>query len=388
MTTPILVLDAGHGLNTAGKRTMNGSRGIIHEWELNDAVVRKITSILSNYNVKIYRTDDPTGKADVSLASRVSKTNSINPDLFISIHHNSTPGATGVEVYYHTYGTEADKQVASLIAPKLSEQTGLRNRGVKNAEFYVLRCKATAVLVEGGFMDTTADYEVITSDKGKQAYAEAVAEAVIAYLGLTKVKEEDQNIDLKTRNEKLTLLAVGKEESQSIYSHPDVTSQIVNQFKKGEMKAILELSKDEHWGRIGANQWIGIDYVHLYLAPFLYNPKEHKQKIYSHPDATSTVVGTLTTNKFIPILEISTNAWGRTAKGWISLAYGGLIETSFLVKCKDNDVNAYSHPDATSKVVTVLKQGVAVTVVDLSADGNWGLCKSGYWIPLDFVAIL
>ena len=27
--TKVLVLDAGHGLNTAGKQTMNGSKGII-----------------------------------------------------------------------------------------------------------------------------------------------------------------------------------------------------------------------------------------------------------------------------------------------------------------------------------------------------------------------
>lgn len=63
----------------------------------------------------------------------------------------------------------------------------MRNRGVKQASFAVLGCKPTAILVEGGFMDTVADYEIITSDKGQQAYAEAVAESIIEYLGLKKV---------------------------------------------------------------------------------------------------------------------------------------------------------------------------------------------------------
>ncbi len=388
MTTPILVLDAGHGLHTAGKQTMNGSLGVIKEWTINDAVCRKIQSILSDYNITVYRSDDPTGQADVPLATRVSRSNQYRATLMISIHHNSTPGATGVEVFVHTYGTEEDKKLAQLLAPKLSAKTGLRNRGVKYEKWAVLGCKATAILVEGGFMDTQSDYEVITSEKGQQAYAEAVSETVIEYLGLTKkisMSQSEQEVTTPTHS---TMLIRGKEESQPIYSHADATSQVVGQLKKGETKTVFELSKDNHWGRVGENQWIGIDYVELFLAPFLYNPNEHQQKIYSHPDATSQVQGELPSNKFTPILEVSANQWGRTAKGWISLAYGGLIETSFLVKCKDNDVNAYSHPDATSQIVTTLPEGVVVTAVELSADGNWALCKSGYWIPLDFVTIL
>ena len=62
----------------------------------------------------------------------------------------------------------------------------MKNRRVKQASFAVLNCKATAVLVEGGFMDTKADYAVITSTKGQQAYAKAIAESVIQYLKLTK----------------------------------------------------------------------------------------------------------------------------------------------------------------------------------------------------------
>lgn len=186
MANKILVLDAGHSKDaTPGKQTLASLGTVYKEWTLNNAVCNKIQKILANYNVTIYRTDDQSGATDVSLSARVSKTNSYNPDLFVSIHHNAG-GGTGTEVYYHTRGTSEDKKVASIIAPKLATKTGLRNRGVKNAEFTVLTTKATAILVEGGFMDTKNDYQIIISDKGQQAYAEAVAEAVIEYLGLTK----------------------------------------------------------------------------------------------------------------------------------------------------------------------------------------------------------
>lgn len=186
MANKILVLDAGHGLKTSGKQTINGSRGIVKEWTMNNSVVQKITTILSDYNVTIKRTDDPSGATDISLAERVKRCNNYKPDLFVSIHHNAG-GGTGTEVYWHTKGTLEDKKVATIVAPKLASQCGMKNRGVKTAAFAVLTCNATAILIEGGFMDTLSDYEIITSDSGQQKYAQAVAESIIEYLGLKKV---------------------------------------------------------------------------------------------------------------------------------------------------------------------------------------------------------
>ena len=199
MTTPILVLDAGHGLSTPGKQTMNGKYGIIKEWELNNKVLLYIMEYLKDYVITIYRTDDPTGKTDIDLLERVKRCNAYGPVLFISIHHNAG-GGTGIEVYWHTKGTQEDKKIAEIVAPKLAAETGLRNRGVKQEEWTVLTCKATAILVEGGFMDTTSDYEYMCTEKGQRAYAKAIADSVIQYLSLEKkvveqkpVQEENQS---------------------------------------------------------------------------------------------------------------------------------------------------------------------------------------------------
>lgn len=187
----ILVLDAGHGLTTAGKQTMNGSAGIIKEWSLNDAVCRYIEDYLKEYEVTIHRTDDTTGKTDISLTERVRRCNAYRPDLFVSIHHNSyNEQSTGTEVYWHTKGTAEDKKVASILAPKLSANCNLRNRGVKQEAFTVLTCQATAILAEGGFMSNPKDYEVITKEAGLRAYAKAVADTVIEVLALAKKQGE------------------------------------------------------------------------------------------------------------------------------------------------------------------------------------------------------
>ena len=215
MTTPILVLDAGHGLTTAGKQTMNGKYGIIKEWELNNKVLLYIMEYLKDYAITIYRTDDPTGKTDIALLERVKRCNAYGPVLFISIHHNAG-GGTGIEVYWHTKGTQEDKKIAEIVAPKLAAETGLRNRGVKQEEWAVLTCKATAILVEGGFMDTTSDYEYMCTEKGQRAYAKAIADSVIQYLSLEKkvveqkpVQEESQSTSTTTTDNKWYQVVVG-----------------------------------------------------------------------------------------------------------------------------------------------------------------------------------
>ena len=250
MANKVLVLDAGHGLNTSGKQTASNLGKVYKEWTLNDAVVRKIIAILGDYNVTIHRTDDSTGKTDISLAERVKRTNNYNPDLFISIHPNAG-GGTGTEVYWHTKGTTEDKKVANIVAPKLASQTGMKNRGVKTAEFAVITCKATAILCEGGFMDTQSDYNIITSDKGQQGYAQAVADSVIEFLGLTKVKNTSSS-STTSENKTKPVQSVGMvNTNKKVKIVKDVNvwcdvewKNVKTQAKKGSIYHVTKQTKD------------------------------------------------------------------------------------------------------------------------------------------------
>jgi N-acetylmuramoyl-L-alanine amidase len=162
-----IVLDAGHGLCTAGKQTPDH----IHEWELNNKVALAVARQLADYDVEIYRTDDTTGKTDVSLYDRVAKANQIMPDVLVSIHHNAYTGNwgnhTGVEAYYNlNRKNDFEKTLATEMAAAISANTGLKNRGAKTAAFYMLtaNAKIPSVLTEGGFMDRSI------SHKNRQRY--------------------------------------------------------------------------------------------------------------------------------------------------------------------------------------------------------------------------
>ena len=238
MANKIITIDAGHGLNTSGKQTASNLGAVYKEWSLNDKVVRKIMSALANYNgVEVHRIDDPTGKTDISLNTRVNKSNSLKADIHISIHHNAG-GGTGTEVYWHTYGTAADKKLAGIVAPKLASKTGMRNRGVKQAQFAVLGCKATAILCEGGFMDTANDYRLIISDSGQQAYADAVVEALVEYLGLTKKTQTSTSTGTSSSSGSFLVEIIC--DSLNIRKEASFDSAIVGTVKRGEVYTIVE----------------------------------------------------------------------------------------------------------------------------------------------------
>lgn len=186
-------LDAGHGLHTAGKQTPTG----IKEWTLNDSVRDKVVDMLKDYDVEFVNVDNDEGEIDEGLSSRVAKYKNAGVAAFVSIHHNAYTGtwngATGVETYTDRKYTEADEKLAKCVHPRLVKYTGLTDRGIKRANFAVINQNAVpAILVEGGFMDGTEDYKVITSNAGQTAYAKAVAEGLIEFLNLQKKETTTQ----------------------------------------------------------------------------------------------------------------------------------------------------------------------------------------------------
>jgi N-acetylmuramoyl-L-alanine amidase len=182
-----IALDAGHGLYTKGKQTPTG----IKEWTLNDDVRDLVVEHLEDYDVAFIFPDKNEGKTDESLASRKAYYISKGADVMVSIHHNAFTSkwnkATGVEVWTDKNNTADDMRLAKCIYKRLPKYTGLKARGIKKENWAVInQNKIPAVLIEGGFMDSTIDYKVLTSDAGKDAYAKAVAEGLVEFLGLKK----------------------------------------------------------------------------------------------------------------------------------------------------------------------------------------------------------
>lgn len=178
-----IILDAGHGLNTPGKRTPDDS---MREFEFNSDVAAIAKELLEAYDLQIRFAHDPSGKVDISLSDRCKKANTWKADVYISIHANAAgsgsgwSSAEGIETYVYTNASCEALTLAANIQNQLIRETCRKNRGVKRANFQVLReTKMPAILVECGFMTNEEEAVLLKSDDYRRKCAEAIVKGIV-----------------------------------------------------------------------------------------------------------------------------------------------------------------------------------------------------------------
>ena len=190
-----VVLDAGHGLYTAGKRCLKSiDKNETREWWLNDRICDKVIEKLASYDgYLLLRVDDITGNTDVSLESRVSKANEFGADFYLSVHHNAGINGGkggGILSLVYTNASEKSREYQKIIYDALIKETGLKgNRSTPLGEENLYVCRKTTmpcVLIECGFMDSTTDTPIILTDEFADSAAEGIVNALVKIGGLKK----------------------------------------------------------------------------------------------------------------------------------------------------------------------------------------------------------
>lgn len=118
-----------------------------------------------------------------SLKERANMANAFNADLFLSIHCNafSASSANGTESYVYSVGSKA-YPLAEKITKAICEKLHTKNRGVKTADFVVLKqTKMPAILIETAFISNTSDAEKL---RNTEAFALAIFKAIKNHYGL------------------------------------------------------------------------------------------------------------------------------------------------------------------------------------------------------------
>lgn len=169
-----VVIDAGHGGTDVG-----ATGGGIYEKNITLDVSKRVESILKQrgYQVLMTRPDDKF----VSLQDRVTISENYSPNIFVSIHVNSSvrPEITGVEThYYHQYSMSLAQTVHSAFASAVQSP----NRGLFKSKFYVINhTTCPAILVEIGFISNANERAQLVSEKRKQATAKSIADGIDNY---------------------------------------------------------------------------------------------------------------------------------------------------------------------------------------------------------------
>ena len=170
----VVVIDPGHGGTDYG-----AIRAGINEKDITLDVSKRVASILRSNGYKVHLTLNEDKY--VSLQGRVDIAEEVKPDIFVSIHVNSSEGttATGIEThYYHDYSIDLAKKVHTSLAKSIKSP----DRGLFKSRFYVINhTTMPAVLVEIGFISNEEERAELVSEKRKQATAKAIAEGIMNY---------------------------------------------------------------------------------------------------------------------------------------------------------------------------------------------------------------
>jgi len=176
-----VMLDAGHGGSDTGAIGVSK----VYEKDITLSVTRRIQQRLESMGIKVLMTRE--NDRFVSLGERADLANRLLPSVFVSIHANSIPDPsfTGV-MTFHFEGSEPGRLLANLIHGELLSRTGAKDKGVRTANFFVLReTVVPAVLVEIGFLTNEYEETKLKDPLYQDIVAEAVSRGVFNYLQRT-----------------------------------------------------------------------------------------------------------------------------------------------------------------------------------------------------------
>ncbi len=179
-------IDEGHGGSDPGA-TANG----LQEKDIVLTIGNHLARIIrEQYKAEVLRTR--TGDTFTKLTDRAKKANDAGADLFISIHINAG-GGTGFETFIHPNAPATtqniQEKIHTSIFQAMNEDASTRDRGMKTANFVVLRETAMpAVLTESLFLDHNIDAQRLHSESFLKIIAEGHAIGIANALNLEKKK--------------------------------------------------------------------------------------------------------------------------------------------------------------------------------------------------------
>ncbi len=194
-----IVLDAGHGGNDEGTK----GNGLTEKNLTLDVALRVYSKLAAaNSDLRVYLTRQRDQFLRLEQRSQIAR--NARADLFVSIHFNSVGvgQVSGIETYALTPAGESSTAgksrdlssqsgnrydpeniyLAHLSHAYVINGTGMPDRGVKRARFEVLNdAPCPAVLIECGFLDSSADAARIKTSAYRDALAASITRAILAY---------------------------------------------------------------------------------------------------------------------------------------------------------------------------------------------------------------
>lgn len=188
-------LDPGHGGKDPGA-VGNG----LKEKGLTLAIARQTGKLLEAQGVDVLYSR--TGDVFVGLSERAAMANQLGAHVFVSIHINSATNTTarGVETFSYPGSAQGERLARAVQNAIVQAKIFSHNRGIKTADFAVLRETAMpAALVELGFIVNAQDAKLLGERQAD--IAQAIAKGIMGYLGVQPKAPAPKSAPPKTKTE-------------------------------------------------------------------------------------------------------------------------------------------------------------------------------------------
>lgn len=191
----LVILDNGHGKNTAGKRSPKWPDGSqFFEWEFNRDIVHRIAEQLEQAGIK-YHILVPEEK-DISLTERTNRANKLwkstgKKCFLISIHANAAGNGSWMDAkgwcVFTSKGKTKSDDIATYFWNEMKNEFPTHKMRLDMSDgdvdlednFTILyNTKCPAILTENFFMDNKDDCKLIMSNFGRQKIASAHVRAI------------------------------------------------------------------------------------------------------------------------------------------------------------------------------------------------------------------
>ena len=166
-------------IRDSGGNDFGAADSYVYEKHINLDVSRRLERSLQEAGFKTVMTR--THDEFIALSERSSIANRYRNAIFVSVHFNSSyrVAALGIETFYRSSTAE---KLAQFVQRELIKNVKATDRGVKTANFSVLRdSKHPAILVEGGFISNKDERSAITDPLYRQIVADSIARGIVEF---------------------------------------------------------------------------------------------------------------------------------------------------------------------------------------------------------------
>jgi len=179
---PIVVIDPGHGGGDSGAI---GTNGILEKDVVLDIAKQclQLNRSLFQDSLEIYLTR--YSDTLVSLGTRTRLAMALRADAFVSLHcnHAHNDNAQGFEIFlFHGQANPKTTVMAANLADQLQQRLGIYDRGIKYANFQVLRDThghCPSLLLETGFISNNVEANYTKRTESQSAIALVLLQSLI-----------------------------------------------------------------------------------------------------------------------------------------------------------------------------------------------------------------